>query len=126
MILTFTTIGHGERKEDWRASPLFLDEWQDVVDGDRTLEYVETLPFGNAPVTGKPVRTPARWSARWRNHPSGLPLVFRWKADHLSLELDDADAELGELDEPSRRKAEEIASKLHARLRVQREEWDDE
>jgi len=125
MILTFTTIGHGPEKADWRASPLYLDEWQDVVDGDPTLEYVETLPFGNNPMTGQPLRTPARWSARWRSHPSGVPLVFRWKADHLSLELDDPDAELGELDEPSRQKAAEVASKLHAQLCVKREEWDE-
>jgi hypothetical protein len=121
-----TTIGHGASKEEWRALPLFLDEWQDLVDADKSLRYVDSVPFAHDPGTGRLIRTPAPWSARWTAHPRGRPVVFQWKGDHLGLELDDEDAVLGELDEPTRRKAEEIAAKLQAELHSKRLRWEDD
>jgi hypothetical protein len=125
-IWVFTSIGRGASREEGREDPILLDEWQDVVDADPSLEYIETLPLASDPVTGTILRRPARWSARWTAHPTHLPVAFHWRRDHLDVVLDDAENVIGELDGPTQAKAEGIAAALGARVHVERVDWSEE
>ena len=124
--IVVTIIGRGESKEERRAHPIFLDEWQDLVDRDATLQYVDSMPVGRDPRTGQPLRRKVPWSARWTAHPRRLPVAFQWNGDYLAMKLDDEEAVLGEMDEATREKVEQVASALGARVYVSRIQWDDD
>ena len=86
-----------------------LDIWTSLVKRDPSLEAMDAIKARD-PATGQEFTIPCPNGARWNDHPEDVSVLLTYHDDHLELSC---------ADEPTQRKAAEIAAKFGASVHIE-------